>query len=137
MTEGRQTREFNFVEDLADAFVKALTAGDIDGQVINVGCGEEISLRDLAGLVLGAMGDPIVPDFGALAYRPTEIWRMYCDNTKARALLGWEPGHSLEAGIRRTIDWYAGELASGSRFLDTSARVATDHRRAGAAGSSP
>src|SRR5207237_4543953 len=82
MTEGRQTREFNYVEDVADAFVKALTAPGVDGEVINVGCAEEVSMRDLAQTILRLMGDPIEPAFGALAYRPTEIWRMFCDNTK-------------------------------------------------------
>ena len=84
----------------------AAEAPEANGQVINVGCGEEISLRDLAGLLLGAMGDPIVPDFGALAYRPTEIWRMYCDSTRARESLGWRPKVTIEQGLKLTIDWY-------------------------------
>jgi dTDP-glucose 4,6-dehydratase len=106
MTQGRQTREFNFVEDLVDGFVLAATTEGIDGELFNLGCGEEVSMRDLATTILDLMDNPIEPEFGALPDRPTEIWRMYCDSSKARSRLGWEPRHSLEDGLRKTIDWY-------------------------------
>jgi UDP-glucose 4-epimerase len=111
MTEGRQTREFNYVEDLADGFVKLATTPGIEGELFNLGCGEEISMRDLATTILGLMGDPIEAMFGAIPERPTEIPRMYCDNRKARERLGWQPGHSLSDGLLKTIDWYRRELA--------------------------
>lgn len=117
MTEGRQTREFNFATDIADGFVKALDAPDVEGQVINLGCGEDVAIRDLATTILDLMGNPIEPKFGALEHRPTEIWRMHCDNTRARELLGWAPKVSLEEGLRRTIDWYGEELQRDARFL--------------------
>jgi nucleoside-diphosphate-sugar epimerase len=110
MTEGKQTREFNYVEDLADGFVKLATTPGIEGELFNLGCGEEISMRDLATTVLELMGDPIKPQFGAISNRPTEIWRMYCDNTKARERLGWRPGHTLREGLDKTIEWYRREL---------------------------
>jgi nucleoside-diphosphate-sugar epimerase len=118
MTEGRQTREFNFVEDLADGFFRAGVIEGIDGELFNLGCGEEISMRDLATTILDLMGNPIQPSFGALPDRPTEIWRMYCDSSKARARLGWQPGHSLNEGLTKTIKWYEAELENpGSPFL--------------------
>jgi nucleoside-diphosphate-sugar epimerase len=114
MTQGRQTREFNYVEDLADGFVKAATAPGVEGEVINLGCGEEISMRDVATMILDVMGNPIEPKFGALPERPTEIMRMYCDSTKARELLGWAPKHSLREGLASTIEWYGRELQDPS-----------------------
>lgn len=117
MTEGRQTREFNFVTDLGDGFVRALTAPAIEGEVINLGCGEDIPMRDLATKILDLMGNPIEPHFGALPHRPTEIWRMYCDSTRAHELLGWTPRVSLEDGLRTTIAWYEQELRREARFL--------------------
>lgn len=117
MTEGRQTREFNYVEDLAEGFLHAATAPDVEGDLFNLGCGEEISMRDLATLVLDVMGDPIVPEFGALPERPAEIRRMYADPEKARRILGWEPRHTLREGLSKTIDWYRHELSgSGSSY---------------------
>jgi UDP-glucose 4-epimerase len=111
MTQGRQTREFNYVEDLADGILRAGTVDGIDGQLFNLGCGEEISMRDLATMILELLGNPIEPQFGALPERPTEIPRMFCDNTRARELLGWSPQHTLQDGLAKTIEWYRAELA--------------------------
>jgi nucleoside-diphosphate-sugar epimerase len=124
MTSGRQTREFNYVEDLVDGFVRASLAPDVDGELINVGCGEEVSMADLATRILRLMGDPITAKLGALPDRPIEIWRMYCDNTKARELLDWKPLNSLDEGLARTIDWYRREITDhpGSPFIPGFAR---------------
>ncbi|HZU72039.1 MAG TPA: SDR family NAD(P)-dependent oxidoreductase [Acidimicrobiales bacterium] len=117
LTAGTQTREFNYVEDLATGFVAALEADGVEGEVINLGGGEETSIADLARTILGLMGDPIEADIGALAHRPTEIWRMCADATKARRLLGWSPRVGLPEGLARTIDWYRDQLEGGRGFL--------------------
>jgi UDP-glucose 4-epimerase len=114
MTQGRQTREFNFVEDLAEGFVLLATTPDIDGELFNLGCGVDVSMRDLATKILDLMGNPVDAEFGALPDRPTEIWEMRCDATKARERVGYEPKTSLEDGLSRTIDWYREELSRSS-----------------------
>ena len=114
MTQGLQTREFNFVEDLADGFVRAAVAEGVEGEIVNLGCGEEISMRDLATTLLTLLGDPVEAELGALPERPTEIVRMRADAAKAGALLGWAPQTSLETGLQRTIDWYRDELSGGA-----------------------
>jgi len=111
MTTGRQTREFNYVDDLVDGVVRAGTVEGIDGVVFNLGCGEEISMRDLATMILDLLDNPIAAKFGELPERPTEIPRMFCDNTRARELLGWKPQHTLRNGLEKTIEWYRSELA--------------------------
>ncbi len=113
MTQGRQTREFNYVEDLADGFVRLLTTPGIDGELFNLGCGQEVSMRELATTILDLLGNPVEADFGVLPERPTEIPRMYADSAKARRVLGWQPSTSLEEGLTRTIDWFRRELAGG------------------------
>jgi UDP-glucose 4-epimerase len=105
MTEGRQTREFMYVDDVVEAFVRALWTPGIEGEVINVSGGQEVSIRELAITVLTLLGNPVQPLFGALDYRPNEIWRMYGDTTKVRALLGWTPTTSLVDGLSATIEW--------------------------------
>ena len=110
MTTGRQTREFNYVDDLAEGFVLAGTVPGIEGMVINLGGGEEIAIRDLATLILDLMGNPIEAQLGAMPDRPTEIWRMFCDSTRAREVLGWKPAHTLADGLDKTIAWYRAEL---------------------------
>jgi len=112
MTSGTQTREFNYVVDLVDGFVRAALTPAIEGELLNLGCGEEIAVADLATKILGLMGDPIKAKIGALPERPNEIPRMCSDSTKARELLGWKPAHTLDDGLRRTIEWYERELKS-------------------------
>jgi nucleoside-diphosphate-sugar epimerase len=110
MTQGKQTREFNYVTNLADGFVAAAVAPGVEGELFNLGCGEELSMREIAERILKLMGDPITPAFGALPDRPTEIWRMYCDSTKAREQLGWTPAVGIDEGLQRTIEWYTTEI---------------------------
>lgn len=114
MTQGVQTREFNYVEDLADGFVHIATAPGIDGDLFNVGCGREVSMRDLATLILELMGNPITAEFGALPERPIEIYRMHADTAKTASRVGWTSKISLEEGLERTIAWYRDNLAAGS-----------------------
>lgn len=112
MTSGDQTREFNHVEDLAEGLLAAGTTDGVDGQLINLGGGEEVAIRDLATRILALAGSDVVPDLGALPERPVEIRRMRADASRARRLLGWQPRHDLDTGLARTIDWYRGELAN-------------------------
>jgi UDP-glucose 4-epimerase len=118
LTQGRQTREFNFVGDLVEGFLLLGVVEGLDGELLNLGCGEEISIRDLVTTILAVMGDPVEPEFGALPDRPIEIWRMCSDASRARELLGWEPRSSLEEGLEATIAWYREELREpGSPFI--------------------
>jgi nucleoside-diphosphate-sugar epimerase len=97
--------------------VRAATVDGIDGEIFNLGCGEEIAMRDLAETVLDVVQATVRPEFGALADRPTEIWRMYADATRARERLGWEPRWSLREGLATTVAWYRAELERpGSLF---------------------
>jgi UDP-glucose 4-epimerase len=117
MTDGLQTREFNFVGDLVEGFMLAATVEGIEGDVFNIGGGEEVSMRNLAETILGLMGNPIIPEFGALPNRPTEIWSMRADVSKAQTRLGLPPARPLTDGLEETIGWYSRELEkSGSQF---------------------
>ncbi len=106
MTGGEQTREFNYVDDIVDGFLRAAEVPDIEGLTINLGCAEPRRIRDVAQLVLDLMGNPVRAEIGKLPYRPGETWEFYCDNTRARELLGWSPSVGLEDGLERTIAWH-------------------------------
>jgi nucleoside-diphosphate-sugar epimerase len=111
LTQGLQTREFNFVSDTVDGLLRAATTAGAEGEVFNFGCGEEISVRAVASLILELMGDPVRACFGALPDRPGQLPRMVADSTKARDWLGWSPKVGLREGLSRTIEWYRRELA--------------------------
>ena len=106
MTQGEQTREFNYVDDIVDGFIKASTSPGAIGEIINIGSGLEYKIRDVVEMVLKLMNSPLKPKFGALGYRPGEAWHFYCDNTKAREILGWRPKVNLEDGLKMTINWF-------------------------------
>lgn len=105
-TAGTQTREFNFVSNLVEAFIAAGEREAAVGELINVGCGEEIAIRDLIALIHQETGSASELRIGELPDRPTEIWRMAADNSRANELLGWSPKLSFRDGIRKSIDWY-------------------------------
>ena len=81
------------------------------GEVINIASGEEITIKDLILKIHNLSDSKSKLKIGALPYRPTEIWRMSGDYTKAKKLLGWSPKVPLEEGLRRSIEWYR-------KFLD-------------------
>jgi nucleoside-diphosphate-sugar epimerase len=105
-TKGEQTREFNYVTNLVDGLLLAAKhAGSFEGPV-NLAAGEEVAIKDLVRRIAELTETRSEVSIGALPYRPTEIWRMYADGTKARELLGWRPAVSLDEGLRRTVAWY-------------------------------
>ncbi|MFQ5551097.1 MAG: GDP-mannose 4,6-dehydratase, partial [Gemmatimonadales bacterium] len=107
-TLGEQTREFNFVTDVVDGLIRlADFEGEIDGP-LNIAASEEIRIADLVTTIAELTATASDVQIGALPYRPTEIWRMYADSTRARELLGWAPQVSLREGLARTVEWFRG-----------------------------
>ncbi len=105
-TEGKQTREFNYVDNIVDGFLAIATHKPISNEPINIGSNQEISIADLVKTIHTLCESDSDLKIGALDNRPTEIWRMSADNTKASEILGWEPKVSFEEGLKITIDWF-------------------------------
>jgi nucleoside-diphosphate-sugar epimerase len=105
-TKGEQTREFNYIDNQVDGLILAAKNDKAIGQVINIGAGEEISIKDLITKIHTLTRSRSVLKIGALQYRPTEIWRMFCDNQRARVVLGWQPKTNFDQGLKKTIDWF-------------------------------
>lgn len=111
MTEGNQTREFNYVSDSVEGIVLAAKTPGVEGEVINIGCGLEYKVRDVAEKIVAMVGRGKLLA-GALKRRPGKTDRFFCNNEKAKKLLGWCPEVSLEEGLERTICWYKEHLSS-------------------------
>ncbi len=129
MTGGEQTRDFTYVDDVVEGYIRASLSEEAIGQTINLGTGEERPIKDVVLEVLELMGNPVKPLIGALPYRPREIWRLCSDSSKARELLGWQSQVSLEDGLRKTIAWYTKkfkvQMNLGRRFT----QMNTDEHR--------
>jgi len=106
MTKGEQTRDFNYVDDVVDAYIKASVTPRAIGEIINIGSGLEYKVIDVVKLVLRLMRSSLEPRVGTLDYRPRETLHFFCDNGKAREILGWQPAINLEEGLKNTINWF-------------------------------
>ena len=101
--DGTNTRDYVFVDDVADAFVKA--SGDVGGgQRFNIGTGIETSDRDLHTAVAAAVGGPDDPEFAPP--RLGDLKRSCLDIGLAARVLGWRPQVALDEGVRRTVDYF-------------------------------
>lgn len=116
-TLGEQTREFNFVGNLVDGMI---AAGKHEGSVsgpINLAAGEEIRICDLVRTIAELTDTKSKIEIGAIPYRPTEIWRMFADATRAKEILGWQPQVNLHEGLKITVDWFRDYLQTRSDFM--------------------
>ena len=106
------TRDLNYVEDTVDGFIKALVAPKIEGEVINIGSGFEISIGNLAHMIAELLGTKIAIKEFSERVRPadSEVERLLADKRKAKKLLKWSPKNSGELGLRvgltKTIQWF-------------------------------
>ncbi len=96
--DGRQTRDFVYIDDVIEAMVAAATARHVDGEVINVGSGQETSVRDLAVKIGQIVGRPVEPLYSQAQSGGVE--RLCADIGKAGRLLKYAPKVSLEDGLR-------------------------------------
>jgi dTDP-glucose 4,6-dehydratase len=106
--DGHASRDWLFVEDDARAIVAAIEA-DVElvaGEVVNVATGIDLSVTEIANHVLEGLGKPSSLKVH-VEERPGQVHRHIGSVEKARQLLGWEAETSFEAGLERTIAWYA------------------------------
>ena len=114
--DGSQIRDFVFVDDAADAFLRAGASDAVNGQVFNVGGSEPISHSDLVKLLIDVAGA------GSARHVPwppekklIDIGSFYADSTRFRRAVGWQPCVSLRAGLTKTIAYYRAHL---DEYLD-------------------
>jgi UDP-glucose 4-epimerase len=112
-TAGEQTREFNFVDNIVDGIIKAGEHTGACAGPINIAAGEEVPIREVVTRIATLTNTRSKVEIGALPYRPTEIWRMYADPSRAESILGWKPRIGLDEGLKRTVDWFREYLRIG------------------------
>jgi len=104
---GLQRRDFDYVDDVVDAFLRAGASAEADGQVFNLGGEEPIALLDLAKLMIEIAGSgsytvvPFPPD-----RKRIDIGDFYSDASRIRQTLGWKPTVMLREGLAQTLDYY-------------------------------
>ncbi|MFC2002750.1 SDR family NAD(P)-dependent oxidoreductase [Chloroflexota bacterium] len=107
------TRDYTYVDDVVEAFIKVAESSNSIGEVINIGSNFEMSIGDIAQKVTTIIGKSkqVVADPRRVRPKNSEVERLWCDNTKAKRLLGWEPRISFNEGLARTIKWISANLS--------------------------
>jgi UDP-glucose 4-epimerase len=102
--DGEQTRDFTYIDDVVEATLLAGVNPKADGQVYNVGTGREVSVNQLARLIIEVTGAGVQPEY--IDRRDIDnIRRRVVNIEKIRRELRWLPSCTIEQGLRRTYQW--------------------------------
>ena len=99
------SRDFTFVTDTVEAFLKAAAYKNASGEIINVGYGDDIKIGDLADKLIKISKKKIKIKTDESRFRPYDVERLICDNKKAKNVLKWKPKVSIDKGLKLTYDW--------------------------------
>jgi len=106
--DGEQSRDFTYVENVVEANLLAARAPKTCGEVINIACGQRITLNEVIRLINRILGKDIRPIYAPP--RAGDVKHSLADIQKAQKLIGYKPVVSFEEGLRRAIDWYKKNL---------------------------
>ena len=106
--DGAQTRDYVFVDDVVDAFVRATGRGS--GLTVNIGTGVETSVNELHATMAASAGVDADPEYAPA--RAGELARSALDAGRARIHLGWEPFTDLPTGTAAVLEWFANQRAT-------------------------
>jgi len=106
--DGSPTRDFNYVEDTCRGFCMLAANDSVNGEAVNIGSNYEISVIDTLNKIRDIMGSDaqIICDPDRIRPKNSEVFRLWCDNSKIKQLTGFEPEFTIDEGLKRTIDWF-------------------------------
>jgi UDP-glucose 4-epimerase len=107
--DGEQTRDFTYIENVVRASFLAAEARETRGEVINVACGEHVSVNMIVAEINRLLGKNIQSKYDPP--RPADIKHSWADISLASRVIGYEPAVLFAEGLRRAIDWYAQDLS--------------------------
>ena len=101
------TRDFNYVDDTCRGFIALAECDESIGETVNIGSNSEITIGDTLNLIKELMGSDVefVIDKDRIRPSKSEVFRLWCDNTKIKKLTGFESKVDIRQGLQQTIDW--------------------------------
>lgn len=102
------TRDFNYVEDTCRGFIELAKCDKAIGEIVNIGSNYEISIKDTLDLIKDIMCSNVrfIVDDKRIRPGDSEVFRLWCDNSKIRAYTGFEPKYSIREGLEKTVEWF-------------------------------
>ena len=101
------TRDFNYVDDICRGFISLAECGESIGQTVNIGSNIEISIGNILNIIKELMESDVKFIIDKQRIRPekSEVFRLWCDNSKIEKLTGFKPEVDIRQGLQKTIDW--------------------------------
>ena len=101
------TRDFNYVDDTCRGFIALAKCDKSIGQTVNIGSNFEISIGDTLNIIKELMDSDVkfIVDNQRIRPEKSEVFRLWCDNSKIEKLTGFKPEVDIRQGLQRTIDW--------------------------------
>jgi nucleoside-diphosphate-sugar epimerase len=106
--DGEQSRDFTYIDNIVHANLLAARARKTAGQVVNVACGEAVTVNEIIGMINQLLGRNVKPIY--VPARAGDVKHSLADITAARKLIGFEPIVLFREGLERSIDWYRRNL---------------------------
>jgi nucleoside-diphosphate-sugar epimerase len=106
--DGEQSRDFTYVDNVVEANLLAARARKTAGEVINIACGQAITVNEIIDMINEILGKNIKPIY--TAPRPGDVKHSLADITLAKKLIGFKPKVSFKQGLRMAINWYRDNL---------------------------
>jgi len=102
--DGQQTRDFTYIDDVVDANLALLESDVVDGETLNIGSTDNLTIESLAEFVIDETGTDVEPVFDS--EQAGDARHTHADVSKARETIGYEPNIEIREGVSSFIDWY-------------------------------
>ncbi len=102
------TRDFNYVADTAKGMIAIAESDEAVGQSINIGSNFEISIEDTLNLIKEIMNSDVkfIQDENRIRPKKSEVFRLWCDNSKIKKITGFAPEYDIKSGLTETVNWF-------------------------------
>jgi nucleoside-diphosphate-sugar epimerase len=111
--DGEQSRDFTYVDNVVEANLLAARAEKTGGEVVNIACGEAVTVNEIINMINEITGKKVKPVYTSA--RKGDVKHSLADITAARKLLGFKPVVSFKDGLRKAIEWYKENLMTENR----------------------
>jgi nucleoside-diphosphate-sugar epimerase len=111
--DGKQSRDFTYVDNVVEANLLAARAKKTEGQVINIACGEAVMVNEIIDMINDIVGKSVRPIY--VPSRKGDVKHSLADISLAKKLIGFKPIVSFKTGLQKAIDWYRDNLMTENR----------------------